>query len=324
MGMNSRCANRGGRLRRCLTVLGALAALGAACVGCQADSASPPAVTPATVGNSRPSPVASGVVLVGAGDIGDCDGTADEATAALLDQIPGIVFTAGDGAYDDGSAKDFGNCFHPSWGKYRDRIRPAVGNHEYHTGGARGYFTYFGTAAGDPAKGYYSYNLGAWHVVVLNSNCDEIGGCGADSEQARWLRADLSATPTRCTLAYWHHAYYTSGDQHKPAQWMRPLVETLYTGGVDVVVAAHNHNYERFAPQTPDNVRDDVHGIRAFVVGTGGADLNGFRDPEPNSEVRGGDAHGVIKFTLDPESYSWQFLPESGKSFTDTGTGSCH
>lgn len=324
MGTNCRCANRGGRLRRCLTVLGVLAALGAACVGCQPDSVSPPAVAPATVGNSRPSPAASGVVLVGAGDIGECDSTADEATAALLDRIPGVVFTAGDEAYKDGSTKDFNRCFQPSWGKYRDRIRPAAGNHEYHDDGAPGYFTYFGAAAGDPAQGYYSYNLGAWHVVVLNSNCDKIGGCDADSEQARWLRADLSATPTRCTLAYWHHAYYTSGDQHEPAKWMRPLVETLYTGGVDVVVSAHNHTYERFAPQTPDNVRDDVRGMRAFVVGTGGAGLNGFRDPEPNSEVRNGDTHGVIKFTLDRQSYSWQFVPESGKSFTDTGTGSCH
>lgn len=316
--------DRGRRLRRVPAVVGAVALVGAACVGCQADPVALPPGAPATVGNSRPSPAASGVVLLGAGDIGVCDGTADEATAALLDQIPGVVFTAGDNAYGDGSAKDFSRCFHPSWGKHRDRIRPAAGNHDYHTDLARGYFGYFGAAAGDPAKGYYSYNLGAWHVVVLNSNCGDIGGCDADSDQVRWLRADLSATPTRCTLAYWHHPYFTSRGHHSPAKSMRPLVETLSTGGVDVVVAAHNHNYERFAPQTPDYVRDDVRGLRAFVVGTGGADLYDVGRIGPNSEVRNDDTHGVIKFTLNPQSYSWQFVPTAGRTFTDVGTGQCH
>jgi hypothetical protein len=311
-------------LRRRLGLLGVAVVLGSACAGCQTEPPPPPTSAPATVGNGRPSPAASGAVLVGAGDIGVCGDTDDEATAALLDHIPGVVFTAGDNVYDSGSTKDFSSCFEPSWGKHRNRIRPAAGNHDYHTHGASGYFAYFGAAAGDPAKGYYSYNLGAWHVVVLNSNCDDIDGCGADSDQARWLRADLAATPTRCTLAYWHHPYFTSGKNHKPAQSMRPLVETLYEGGVDVVVAGHNHNYERFASQTPGNVRDDSNGIRAFVVGTGGAGLYGFNDPEPNSEVRNDDTHGVIKFTLNPASYSWQFLPVAGETFTDTGTDPCH
>jgi hypothetical protein len=327
-------------LRRRLIVLGAAVVLGSAFAGCQAEptptptpptpktlpttTLPPTSSAPATVGDSRPSPATNGAVLVGAGDIGVCGETEDEATAALLDRTPGAVFTAGDNAYDDGSAKDFSRCFQSSWGRHRGRIRPAAGNHDYQTGDARGYFDYFGAAAGDPAKGYYSYNVGAWHLVVLNSNCDDIGGCGADSDQVRWLRADLAATPTRCTLAYWHHPYFTSGDNHEPAQWMRPLVEILYEGGVDVVVAAHNHNYERFAPQTPDNVRDDSNGLRAFVVGTGGAGLYGFRDPEPNSEVRNDDTHGVIKFMLNPTSYSWQFLPVPGKTFTDNGTARCH
>ena len=307
------------------------AALVGTAAGCQASpaqqdanpSATSPITAPAT-GHGRSGSAATEAALVGAGDIALCRGSHDEATADLLDHIPGAVFTAGDNAYEDGSTKDYGNCFQPSWGRHRDRIRPAPGNHEYHTAGARAYFTYFGAAAGDPTKGYYSYNLGAWHIVVLNSNCDSIGGCGSDSAQVRWLRDDLSASPTRCTLAYWHHAYYTSGEHHKPATWMHPLVETLYNGGADVIVAAHNHNYERFAPQTPDAVRDDARGIRGFVVGTGGAILNGFGNPKPNSEVRNADTYGVIRFTLNPQTYDWEFVPEKGQIFRDSGSGTCH
>ena len=306
-----------------LRLLGA-AIFGMGCVACGDDSAVPPPGPPATVGNSRPSPTASGVVLVGAGDIGVCGETTDESTANLLDQIPGVVFTTGDNVYNDGSAKQFSSCFQPSWGRHRDRIRPAPGNHDYETDDARGYFGYFGTAAGDPAKGYYSYNLGAWHIVVLNSNCDQIGGCEAESEQARWLAADLAATPTRCTLAYWHHPYFTSGGNHKPEVAMRPLVEMLYTAGADVVVAGHNHNYERFGKQDPAYDPDDARGIRAFVVGTGGASLYDFGTTAANSESRTDDTHGVLKFTLDPESYRWEFVPVPGKTFTDEGTDNCH
>ena len=266
----------------------------------------------------------TGAVLVGAGDVALCGRTYDEATADLLDRIPGTVFTAGDNVYEDGSTEDFASCFQPSWGRHRDRIRPAPGNHEYHIPGASGYFDYFGAAAGDPTKGYYSYNLGAWHVVALNSNCGEIGGCDTDSAQLRWLREDLSASTAKCTFAYWHHAYFTSGEHHDPAKSVRPLVEALYDGGADLVVAAHNHNYERFAPQTPDSVRDEATGVRAFVVGTGGALLNGFGNPKPNSEVRNAKTYGVIKFTLNAQSYNWEFVPQKGFSFTDSGTDTCH
>lgn len=161
-------------------------------------------------------------ILVGAGDIVTCRGTDDEATAALLDAIGGTVFTAGDSVYSDGTSEEFANCYEPSWGRHKARTRPAVGNHEYHTPGAAGYFAYFGEAAGDPSKGYYSYDLGAWHIVVINSNCDEIGGCEPGSPQEQWLRADLAAHPTACTLAYWHHPLFSSG-QHGSDTAVRPI-----------------------------------------------------------------------------------------------------
>jgi hypothetical protein len=263
-------------------------------------------------------------VMVGAGDIATPISTADTATAELIKNMPdATVFTAGDNAYPDGTASDFNNNYHPTWGQFKERTQPVPGNHEYHTPGASGYFGYFGAAAYDPSKGYYSYNLGEWHVVALNSECEHVGGCGATSPMVRWLEQDLAAYPATCTLAYFHHPLFSSGFHGNQSE-MRPTWDVLYAAGADVVVSSHDHDYERFAPQRPDGTLDTSQGIREFVVGTGGADLRAFGFIQPNSEVRNSDTHGVLKLTLHPSSYDWQFVPVAGKTFTDSGTGNCH
>jgi hypothetical protein len=261
-------------------------------------------------------------VLVGAGDIADCNSAGDEATAALLDGINGTVFTTGDNVYETGTATEFANCYNPSWGRHKARTRPSVGNHEYGTAGATGYFGYFGSAAGEQGKGYYSYDLGAWHIVVLNSNCAQVGGCQAGSVQEQWLRADLAAHPAACTLAYWHHPRFSSG-QHGNNSAMQPFWQALYDFGADVVLNGHDHTYERFAPQTPSGASDPQRGIRQFVVGTGGRSHYGFPNSPPNSEVRNGNTFGVLKLTLSSNTYNWQFVPVAGGTFTDSGTGTC-
>ncbi|MBZ0159663.1 MAG: PASTA domain-containing protein [bacterium] len=263
-------------------------------------------------------------VLVGAGDIASCVSDGDDATANLLDAIDGVVFTLGDNAYVAGTPVEFAACYDPSWGRHKSRTRPAPGNHDYHTRGAFGYFDYFGDAAGDPDKGYYSYDLGSWHIIVLNSNCAKIGGCGPGSPQEQWLRADLVAHPATCTLAYWHHPRFSSG-RHGGDAALEAFWQALYEHDADVVLAGHDHVYERFAPQTPDGKPDPIHGIRQFVVGTGGDRHHTFAGPViANSEVRNGETFGVLKLTLQPASYEWQFIPVAGQKFTDSGTGRCH
>lgn len=256
-------------------------------------------------------------VLVGAGDIANCNKTADEATAKLLDNIPGTVFTVGDHAYPDGTAAQFSDCYEPNWGRHKDRTRPSPGNHDYHVSGAAGYFDYFGAAAGDPAKGYYSYNLGAWHIIALNSEITYSAG----SAQETWLRADLAANPTVCTLAYWHRPRFSSG-QHGNIAGSQALWQTLYEYGADVVLNGHDHIYERFAPQNP-NGQADPKGIREFVVGTGGAALYSFGSVQPNSEARNNTVYGVLKLTLHSTSYDWQFVPIAGQTFSDSGSANC-
>ena len=272
------------------------------------------AAAPVTV-----SPMPASVVLVGAGDIASCSSTADEATANLLDGIPGTVFTAGDNAYENGAAADYANCYNPSWGRHKARTHPAPGNHEYSTAGAAGYFGYFGAAAGDPDKGYYSYTLGAWHIIVLNSNL----ATNAGSPQETWLRADLAARPVKCTLAIWHHPRFSSGP-HGSSTAVQPLWDDLYAANADVVIVGHDHLYERFAPQTPTGQADAARGIREFVAGTGGAGLYVFATPAPNSQVKNNTTHGVLKLTLYGDRYDWKFVPVAGSSFTDSGTGRCH
>jgi Calcineurin-like phosphoesterase len=266
----------------------------------------------------------STAVLVGAGDISDCaDPSGAEATAKLLEQIPGTVMAVGDLAYPDGTKENFA-CYDKTWGRVKSRTRPAVGNHEFHSTGAAFYFEYFGAAAGDPKLGYYSYELGTWHIIVLNSECKDVGGCDASSAQAKWLRADLAAHPSACTLAYWHKPLFSSGGAHGDDLEIKPLWQALYDANADVVVNGHDHDYERFAPQDPDAKPDPKRGIREFVVGTGGKNHRPFGSPHPNSEVRDATAFGVLKLTLKPGTYDWNFFPEPGKTFTDSGSGSCH
>lgn len=262
--------------------------------------------------------------LVGAGDIADCkDLSGAEATAKLLEQIPGTVMAVGDLAYPDGSVENF-QCYDKTWGRVKARTRPAVGNHEFHAAGGTPYFNYFGPSAGDPKNGYYSYELGSWHIVVLNSECRDVGGCDANSRQVQWLRTDLVAHPAACTLAYWHKPLFSSGSAHGNDPEMRPLWQALYDANADVVVNGHDHNYERFAPQNPDGRSDAARGIREFVVGTGGKNHRPILLAKPNSESRNADAYGVLKLTLREGAYDWQFVAEPGKHFTDSGTGKCH
>jgi len=258
-------------------------------------------------------------VLVGAGDIASCESNGDEATAALLDNIPGTVFTTGDNVYTDGLSYEFTNCYEPSWGRHKTRTYPSAGNHDYHVDEAAAYFDYFGVNAGDPDEGYYSYDIGAWHIIVLNS----ILPVEAGSPQERWLRADLSAHPVACTLAYWHYPRFSSGILHGSDADMQPLWQALYDYGADLVLAGHEHNYERFAPQTPQGIADPMRGIRQFVVGMGGYSHYRFGPPIANSEVRNNDTYGVLKLTLHPDSYSWEFIPVAGGTFTDSGTARC-
>ena len=270
------------------------------------------------------SPPPGDPVLVGAGDIADCSRTQDSKTEALLAAIPGTVFAAGDLSYPNGTAAEFANCYGPTWGLEKARTRPVVGNHEYNTSGARPYFAYWGAAAGDPSKGYYSYDLGGWHAVVLNSNCSKVGGCGAGSAQEKWLKADLAASTAACTIAFWHHARFSSS-RTSPDNVTLALWQDLYDAGAEITVSGHYHNYERFAPQTPAGVADPATGIRQFVVGTGGTGLGGFKSTiMPNSEVHERSTYGVLKLTLHASSYDFQFVPIAGQTFTDSGSGTCH
>ncbi len=279
--------------------------------GDHADHAAPPHVDPG--------PVAT---LVGAGDIAVCGVNGDEKTAALLDAIPGTVFTTGDNAYESGSASEYSNCYAPSWGRHKARTRPVVGNHEYGTTGAAGYFGYFGTAAGKAGEGWYSYDVGAWHVIVLNSNCSVVS-CATGSLQEKWLRADLAASQAACTVALWHHPRFNSG-AHGNDTAVQPLWNALYEYGADLVLNGHDHIYERFAPQRPDGTADSAYGIREIIIGTGGRPLYNFNTIKPNSEARNNTVFGVLRLTLRADSYDWRFVPVAGGTYTDSGSDGCH
>ena len=264
--------------------------------------------------------------VVAAGDIASCRTEADEATAQLVEGIDGTVLALGDNAYPRGSAANFEECYEPSWGRFKGRTKPVPGNHEYYTQGARDYFEYFGQAAGEPEEGYYSYELGSWHVVALNSNCEEVR-CGPGSSQTRWLREDLAANDeARCTLAYMHHPRFSSGEEHgSTGGGVEELWEVLYEADTDVVLSGHEHNYERFAPQDPEGNAEPSRGIRQFVVGTGGGGGEGpISEPIANSEVRTDGTDGVLTLILQPKSYEWEFVAVEGESFTDSGAAQCH
>lgn len=292
-------------------------------------------------------------VLVGAGDIAKCyepeppftrtppAQTGAEVTAKLLDGIEGTVIAVGDNAYEAGSPYDYWTCYQPTWGRHKARTRPAVGNHEYITPGAAGYYLYFG-AVSAPPLGYYSYDLGTWHVVVLNSMsqwslCPQpqppVGSpsattgraCAGDRAQQLWLEADLAAHPRTCTVAYFHHPRFSSG-LHGSQYEVIQLWDILYANGVDVVISGHDHLYERFEPQDPDGRPTrltGIPGIRQFTVGTGGADFYPLREKLETSEKIILDTYGVIKLDLNPGSYSWSFVAAGGTSM-DSGSGDCH
>jgi acid phosphatase type 7 len=246
---------------------------------------------------------------------------------ATADLLAGLrldaVLPLGDLQYQAGDLASFQAVYDQTWGRFKAISRPAVGNHEYGTRGAAGYFAYFGAVAGDPARGWYSYDLGSWHLIALNSECRHIGGCGPGSPQERWLRADLAAHPAICTLAYWHHPRFSSG-HHGDKPELDAFWRALHQAGADIVLNGHDHDYERFAPQDPQGILDDARGIRQFVVGTGGANHRQFETVKPNSEVRNADAFGVLVLTLGTGHYMWRFVPEPGKEFTDAGAGECH
>jgi hypothetical protein len=267
-------------------------------------------------------------VLVGAGDIASCkDPQGARATAKLLEQIPGTVFAAGDLAYERGSAAEFQNCYGSTWGEFKTRTKPTPGNHEYADGTASAYFHYWEAQAGSAGKGYYSYDLGSWHIVALNTNCaaQGLGGCGKGSPQEEWLRKDLGEHPDSCVLAYGHHALFSSGvfRSHAIHPELKELWRDLYAAHAALVLAGHEHSYERFAAQDPDGHADPVNGIREIVVGTGGRSHDPLGFAIANSEVRNTDTYGVIKLALTPGHYAWQFIPEEGKSFADSGSGEC-
>ena len=255
-------------------------------------------------------------VFVGAGDIAMCDAHS-EATARLLDTIGGTVFTLGDNAYVEGTRQEFRDCYDPTWGRHRSRTRPVPGNHDYGSPGAAPYFEYFGANAGPPGLGYYSFELGDWHAIALNSNI----AVGPGSAQAAWLRSDLSRSRARCTVVYWHHPLFTSGPDG-PSSQMRDFWRILYDAGGELVLNGHEHLFERFAPQDPDGRPDPARGIREIIAGTGGAPGYQTITVAPNSEVRITGEFGVLKLTLLADSYQWEFIPVSGRG--DVGAGSCH
>jgi hypothetical protein len=291
--------------------------------------------------------------LVGAGDIASCSYNRDYKTAIVVNNAianasaPVTIFTLGDNAYPDGSEAQFRDCYDPTWGGshlgqrtdltsslYNPQMwnltrLPVVGNHEYRTPGASAYFDYFGARASDRSKGYYSYDVGSWHVVVLNSNCDQVGGCGWFSAQGRWLRADLASNPASCTVASFHHPLYTSSVADTTT--VRPFWDMLYGAGADVILSGHAHYYERFAPLRPNGTLDKTYGIREFIAGTGGQSPDSpMRLPRADYSKKdsekspGVTAYGILKLDLYESSYAWEFLPIEGETFTDSGSGQCH
>lgn len=318
-----------------LAALVALAIALAACAGPQvSDPSRLASVSPSSVPSSaaptptpgRPTagatPQAEPVTVVAVGDIASCAYDTDAATAALAAELdPDLVLTVGDNVYPAGSDETYAGCYDPAWGELRDITRPAIGNHDVQADGGAAYFAYFGDAAGTPGEGWYSYDVGGWHVVVLNSMCEMVG-CGAGSAQLEWLRADLAASDAACTLALWHHPRFTSG-RHGPHAFTAPFWEALHEAGAEVVLVGHDHMYERMAPMAPDGSADPERGIRQFTVGTGGAELYPQTSVHPRSEVVIDDAFGVLRLELSADAYAWSFVTLGGVE-ADAGSGTCH
>jgi acid phosphatase type 7 len=266
---------------------------------------------------SGPTPTPITTVLLAAGDVAVCGTIGAVETGLLLDSLEGTIVAVGDLAYRRGTAQEFETCYDPVWGRHKARTRPSPGNHEYETPGALPYFDYFGAQAGPAGQGYYSFRSGDWLVLSLNSNLP-IGGA---TLQAQWIRSELTANTSRCALAYFHHPLYSSGPNGDNAR-LAGLWQLLYEQGVDVVLSAHEHLYERFARISPDGQRDDARGIRQFIVGTGGAGLYAVMRTHPQSDVRV-VSHGILKLTLVATGYSWEFL-QPGGARADVGSDVCH
>lgn len=270
-----------------------------------------------------PLPNTGPATLIAVGDLSLCDDPSGELTAAMVDAIPGTIALLGDNVYEAGSLTEFLDCFEPRWGRHRARTRPAVGNHEYRTPDAGAYYAYFCGLTGEPFKGWYSYELGTWHVVVLNSNCGKID-CAVDSEQLRWLRDDLAQHPSRCTLAYFHHPRFNSGSVGDEAR-VGPMWDALYGAGVELVLNGHEHAYERFAPQAPSGALDETKGIVELIVGTGGrTPPSPLRHLKANSRLRLGLGQAaLLVLDLHAGSYEFRLVREDGQ-LLDTGGAVCH
>jgi Calcineurin-like phosphoesterase len=278
-------------------------------LACGSDPTSPDSPTP----QDNP-------ILMGAGDIGQCGSAGAANTGKLLDAQTGTIFAAGDLAYPDGSAQQFLDCYEPVWGRHKDRTYPAPGNHEYGSIAAAPYFAYFGSRAGPAGLGYYRYSKGPWQVFSLNSNLDG----PAATAQIDWLKGQLGASGD-CSIAYFHHPRFSSGPHGAlpPAAAVPEIWRQLYSAGADIVISAHEHFYERFAPQNADGVPDGVTGIRQFIVGTGGAELTRPIRRVANSEITM-SVYGVLRLSLDNQSYRWDFLSADSGASLDSGSGSCH
>ena len=291
------------------------------------DSVAP--IAPLTTRPGRaPVAVALGDAVCARGDLAH-DACRHERVAALIDSVaPDVVLMLGDLQYEEGTLSAFRLQYEPSFGRFKSITRPVPGNHEYFTTSARGYFDYFnGTGqehgiAGARKRGFYSFELGRWHVVAINSNCEAVGGCGAGSAQERWLRDDLVQHPAACTLAYWHHARFSSG-LHGDDPRLDAIWQVLVDARADLIVTAHDHDYERFAPQDAFGGLDSAAGIRSFVVGTGGKNQRGWAVIRPNSEIRRNDTFGLLRLTLDSAKYDWRFVDAATQRTVDEGVGRC-
>jgi hypothetical protein len=308
------------------------------------------AVSPPSSVVPTPPPPAGDRVIMTAGDIACGAGSTGsacmqkETSDLLVGGNPDAVLALGDNQYECGDLSDFQNTYGPSWGRVMSKTYPVAGNHEYNTKpdtgnacynrpvGAPGYFTYFGDRATPlqpgctvSCNGYYSYDIGDWHLIAINSNCSRAGGCNVNNPQYNWLKADLAAHPNQCTLAYYHHPRWTSG-QELDTVTMGPMVQAMYDAGVDVILNGHDHDYERFAPLAPNGSVDPVRGTREFIVGTGGRNTSNFITVRSGSELRDSNTFGVLKMVLGTNGYSWQFLPVAGSTsgFADAGSQPCH
>lgn len=271
------------------------------------------------------------VVVAAAGDIA-CEPGEDRTSGScrmkdtsdlLVGQGLVAVLPLGDNQYEDGALEKYRKVYDETWGRVLDMTHPVPGNHEYGTEDADGYFDYFRSAAGSRGRGYYSFDLDGWHLIALNSTCGAVGGCDPGSPQHDWLKADLAASNAACTLAYWHQPRFASGHYGNDSQY-QPFWELLFDDGAEIVLNGHDHNYQRYAPMTPNGMRNDGKGIREFIVGTGGKAHYAVDSSGTNREAANGSTYGVLRLTLAEGSYSWQFVPETRGGYTDSGSASCH